>query len=72
MPHPGDPKKGVWTTPEVEMIKDKLNALCTTKPVVYCVNLTKKDFIRKKNKWLVDIHNWIKAGSSRRTGSRWR
>ena len=49
-----------WTTPEVQMIKEKLGRLITTKPIVYLVNLSKKDFIRKKNKWLVKIHTWIK------------
>ena len=38
-----------WSTPEVEMIKLKLPQLITTKPMVYLVNLTKKDFVRKKN-----------------------
>ena len=48
-----------WSTPEIELIKDKLPELVTTKPQVYLVNLTKTDFIRKKNKWLVPIHKWI-------------
>ena len=53
-------RNGEWTTPEVLMIKEKLGSLITTKPIVYLVNLSKKDFIRKKNKWLVKIHTWIK------------
>ena len=53
-------RTGEWSTPEVEMIKEKLPQLITTKPIIYLVNLTKKDFIRKKNKWLVKIHTWIK------------
>ena len=52
---------GTWSTPEVEMIKEKLPQLITTKPIVYLVNLTKKDFVRKRNKWLVKIHEWVKA-----------
>jgi obg-like ATPase 1 len=52
---------GTWSTPEVEMIKEKLPQLITTKPIVYLVNLTKKDFVRKRNKWLVKIHEWIKS-----------
>lgn len=52
---------GTWSTPEVEMIKEKLPSLITTKPVVYLVNLAKKDFTRKRNKWLAKIHEWIKA-----------
>ncbi len=48
----------VWTTSDV----DHLNTyqLLTAKPVVYLVNLTQKDFKRKKNKWLVKIHEWVK------------
>eukprot|EP00759_Apiculatamorpha_spiralis_P050692 PhF_6_TR4866/c0_g1_i1/m.6825/K19788/OLA1; obg-like ATPase 1 len=52
-------KDGDWTTPEIELIKDKLPQLVTTKPQVYLINLTKEDFIRKRNKWLVPIHKWI-------------
>jgi obg-like ATPase 1 len=52
---------GTWSTPEVEMIKEKLPQLITTKPIVYLVNLTKKDFVRKRNKWLVKILEWIKS-----------
>ena len=31
----------------------------TSKPVIYLVNLSEKDFIRKKNKWLLKIKEWI-------------
>lgn len=33
--------------------------LLTTKPVVYLVNLSEKDFIRQKNKWLPKIKAWV-------------
>jgi len=33
----------------------------TTKPVVYLVNLSQKDFIRKKNKWLIKIKEFVTA-----------
>lgn len=33
--------------------------LLTAKPVVYLVNLSEKDFVRKKNKWLPKIKQWI-------------
>lgn len=49
-------RSGDFSTPEIDMIKTKLGSLITTKPMIYIVNLTKKDFIRKKNKWLVKIH----------------
>jgi len=53
-------RTGDWNTPEVEMIKEKLPNLITTKPMIYLINLSKKDFCRKKNKWLPKIHAWIK------------
>jgi len=34
--------------------------LLTAKPVVYLVNLSEKDYIRKKNKHLAKIAEWIK------------
>lgn len=33
--------------------------LLTAKPMLYLVNLSEKDFIRKKNKWLAKIKQWI-------------
>ena len=53
-------RTGEWNTPEVEMIKEKLPTLITTKPMIYLVNLSKKDYVRKKNKWLPKIHAWVK------------
>ncbi|CAA9998605.1 unnamed protein product [Nesidiocoris tenuis] len=31
----------------------------TTKPALYLVNLSEKDYIRKKNKWLPKIKEWV-------------
>ncbi|XP_069876821.1 obg-like ATPase 1 isoform X2 [Dipodomys merriami] len=31
----------------------------TSKPMVYLVNLSEKDYIRKKNKWLIKIKEWV-------------
>lgn len=31
----------------------------TTKPVIYLVNLAEKDYIRKKNKWLIKIKEFV-------------
>jgi obg-like ATPase 1 len=38
--------------------------LLTAKPVVYLVNLSEKDYIRKKNKHLGRIAEWIKANAA--------
>eukprot|EP01135_Chromosphaera_perkinsii_P006361 Nk52_evm90s485 gene=Nk52_evmTU90s485 len=52
-------KDADWSNSEIEMIKEKLPNLCTTKPVIYLVNINQKDYVRKKNKWLMKIHRWI-------------
>ena len=35
--------------------------LLTAKPVIYAVNMSEPDYKRKKNKYLVKIHQWIQA-----------
>lgn len=40
------------------MINTK-TTLITTKPIIYIINLSKKDFLRKKNKHLPKIKAWI-------------
>ncbi|CAG8445472.1 3598_t:CDS:2 [Funneliformis mosseae] len=52
-----DVRKGDWNNKEVEIINSLL--LLTAKPVIYLVNLSEKDYIRKKNKWLPKIKAWI-------------
>lgn len=51
---------GDFTGSEVEQIADNLS-LITTKPVIYIINLSKRDFIRKRNKWLGKIQEWVKS-----------
>ncbi|XP_055703085.1 obg-like ATPase 1 [Phlebotomus papatasi] len=46
-----------WTAHDIEILNKYL--FLTTKPVVYLVNLSEKDFIRKKNKWLIKIKDWV-------------
>jgi len=48
---------GEFTNGEVELIKDW--GLITTKPQIYVVNLSKKNFIRKASKWLPKIKEWV-------------
>jgi ribosome-binding ATPase YchF (GTP1/OBG family) len=40
-------------------IRQKIR-LITTKPVIYLVNLSMKDYIRQKNKYLPLIAKWVK------------
>ncbi|ORY28969.1 P-loop containing nucleoside triphosphate hydrolase protein [Naematelia encephala] len=52
-----DVRKGTWTNKEVEVINGL--TLLTAKPITYLVNLSERDFVRKKNKWLPKIKGWI-------------
>ncbi|PAA68322.1 hypothetical protein BOX15_Mlig025502g2 [Macrostomum lignano] len=46
-----------WNDKEIDLLNEHL--FITAKPIVYLVNLSEKDFIRKKNKWLPKIKEWI-------------
>lgn len=51
-----------WTTKEVEHINSMF--LLTAKPCIYLVNLSEKDYIRKKNKHLLKIKEWVDKHSA--------
>ncbi|CAL5873417.1 uncharacterized protein PFLUO_LOCUS7696 [Penicillium psychrofluorescens] len=57
-----DIRKGNWGPKEVEVINPLF--LLTAKPVVYLVNLSEKDYIRQKNKYLPKVKEWIDANSA--------
>uniref|UniRef100_A0A0B7B0V2 Obg-like ATPase 1 n=1 Tax=Arion vulgaris TaxID=1028688 RepID=A0A0B7B0V2_9EUPU len=46
-----------WDVKEIEILNQHL--FLTSKPVIYLVNLSEKDYIRRKNKWLMKIKEWI-------------
>jgi len=46
-----------WNNKDIDFINAQ--QLLTTKPVVYLINLTERDYIRKKNKWLPKIKDWV-------------
>jgi GTP-binding protein YchF len=48
-----------FSSGEIECIKDW--GLITTKPQIYVVNLSQKNFIRKGSKWLPKISEWVKT-----------
>lgn len=52
---------GEWSPKEVEIINRML--LLTAKPVIYLVNLSERDYIRKKNKHLLSIKEWVDKNS---------
>ncbi|XP_076089480.1 obg-like ATPase 1 [Mytilus galloprovincialis] len=52
-------RNGIWDNREIDVLNQHL--FLTAKPVIYLVNMSEKDYIRKKNKWLVKIKEWIDA-----------
>ncbi|KAL9190782.1 hypothetical protein ACHAXT_000488 [Thalassiosira profunda] len=44
---------------EVDVIREM--GLITTKPQIYVVNMSKKSFLRKGNKWLPKIQEWVNS-----------
>lgn len=54
-----DVRDGDWGNTDIEWI-NKQN-LITAKPMVYLVNLSEKDYIRKSNKFLPKLAEWLKA-----------
>lgn len=48
---------GEFKDSEVDIIRDW--GCITTKPQIYVVNLSQKNFIRKGNKWLQKIVDWV-------------
>jgi GTP-binding protein YchF len=50
---------GEFSGTEVELIRDW--ATITTKPMIYVVNLSQKNFLRKGSKWLPKINDWVKS-----------
>ncbi|THG99741.1 hypothetical protein EW026_g2665 [Hermanssonia centrifuga] len=52
-----DVRKAEWTNKEIDVVNGL--QMLTAKPVTYLVNLSEKDYIRKKNKWLAKIKAWI-------------
>ncbi|TFY62000.1 hypothetical protein EVJ58_g4142 [Rhodofomes roseus] len=52
-----DVRKADWTNKEIDVVNGL--QLLTAKPVTYLVNLSERDYVRKKNKWLPKIKGWI-------------
>jgi len=46
-----------WDTKDIEVLNKYL--FLTSKPCIYLVNLAEKDYIKKKNKWLIKIKEWV-------------
>ncbi len=52
-------RSGTWNLEEVAKINELIPQAITLKPIVYLVNLDAKSFVRKANKWLVPIADWV-------------
>ena len=50
-------KEGEWSNKDVDMLNKYL--FLTAKPIVYLVNLSTEDYIRKRNRWLSGIQKWV-------------
>ncbi|CAH8433279.1 unnamed protein product [Dicrocoelium dendriticum] len=48
---------GDWTSSEIEILNEHL--FITAKPVIYLINMSEKAFLKKKNKWLPKIKEWV-------------
>jgi obg-like ATPase 1 len=51
-----------WKAADIEVVNSLF--LLTAKPVVFLVNMSEGDFLRKKNKWLVKIKQWVDTQSA--------
>jgi obg-like ATPase 1 len=54
-------RRGDWKNDDI-LFLNSLNLL-TAKPVVFLVNISKKNFITQKNAWLNGIREWVKENS---------
>ncbi|CAE8588189.1 unnamed protein product [Polarella glacialis] len=50
-----------WTTSDIEWLNDY--GLLTSKPCMFAINMNKKDYVRKKNKFLKPIFDWVNANA---------
>uniref|UniRef100_H2Z0M5 Obg-like ATPase 1 n=1 Tax=Ciona savignyi TaxID=51511 RepID=H2Z0M5_CIOSA len=55
-------RDGEWGSKEIDVLNDHL--FLTSKPQIYLVNLSEKDYVRKKNKWLMKIKTWVQEHDS--------
>jgi len=60
-----DIRFGEWSLAEIEVLNECL--FLTAKPVIYLVNLSEKDYARKKNKWLIKIKEWVESREAKPT-----
>merc|ERR1719221_553747 len=50
-----------WSTSDIEFLNDY--GLLTAKPAMFAINLNKRDYCRKKNKFLKPIYEWVQKNA---------
>jgi obg-like ATPase 1 len=50
-----------WTHEEVMKINELIPQAITLKPIIYLINIDKRSFVRKANKWFVPINDWVQS-----------
>ncbi|CAF1217106.1 unnamed protein product [Adineta steineri] len=53
----GNVRMNDWNEKEIEVLNKHL--FNTSKPMIYLLNMSEKDYIHKKNKWLGKVKQWI-------------
>lgn len=53
----GNLRFGDWNEKEIEVLNKHL--FNTSKPMVYLLNMAEEDYVKKKNKWLGKVKQWI-------------
>ncbi|CAF1217270.1 unnamed protein product [Adineta steineri] len=53
----GNIRMNDWNEKEIEVLNKHL--FNTSKPMIYLLNMSEKDYIHKKNKWLGKVKQWI-------------
>jgi obg-like ATPase 1 len=54
-------RSGEWSIEDVNRINDIIPQAITLKPIVYLVNVDKRSWLRKGNKWYAPINEWVKT-----------
>lgn len=52
-------RTGTWTAAEVESVNERLKELITTKPMIYLVNLSMEQFVKKRSRCLPLVQKWV-------------
>jgi obg-like ATPase 1 len=56
-----DVREGSWTANDIDVLNRC--QLLSAKPVIYLVNISRKNWMSQKNKWLVPLKKWISERS---------